>query len=112
MGYSAEKNKVEKKIRILKLVLLGILLVCILGLCIFSVFVPPNTWKYRVKQPNISARAEGEMRIHFLDVGQGDATLVELPDGKMMLIDGGDGSAKATKSMLRYLYALDIAYLD
>ena len=112
MGYRAEKIKVEKKIRILKLVLLGILLVCILGLCIFSVFVPPNTWKYRIKTPNVRARADGEMRIHFLDVGQGDSTLIELPDGKIMLIDGGDGSAEATKSILRYLYALDIGYLD
>lgn len=112
MGYRAEKIKVEKKIRILKLILLGILLVCILGLCIFSVIVPPNTWKYRVKKPSVRSRGAGEMRIHFLDVGQGDSTLIEFPDGKVMLIDGGDGTATATKSMLRYLYALDIDYLD
>lgn len=112
MGYRAEKLKVEKKIRILKLVVLGVLLVCVLGLCLFSVFVPPNTWKYRVKKPNVPLRADGEMRIHFLDVGQGDSTLIELPDGKVMLIDGGDGSAEATKSLLRYLYALKIDYLD
>lgn len=112
MGYRAEKIKVEKKIRILKLILLGILLVCVLGLCIFSAFVPPNTWKYRVKTPNVRAKGVGEMRIHFLDVGQGDSTLIEFPDGKTMLIDGGDGSSAATKSILRYLHALDIEYLD
>ena len=29
------------------------------------------------------------LRVTFLDVGQGDSTVVELPDGQVMLIDGG-----------------------
>ncbi|RLB55459.1 MAG: DNA internalization-related competence protein ComEC/Rec2 [Deltaproteobacteria bacterium] len=31
----------------------------------------------------------GQLRITVLDVGQGDALLVDLPDGKLMLVDGG-----------------------
>lgn len=31
----------------------------------------------------------GELRVTALDVGQGDATLLDLPDGSVMLIDGG-----------------------
>jgi competence protein ComEC len=37
----------------------------------------------------ISPPAAGSLRIVFLDVGQGDCTLVELPDRRMMLVDAG-----------------------
>jgi len=32
---------------------------------------------------------KGRLRVHFLDVGQGDCILLELPDGTLMLVDGG-----------------------
>ncbi len=35
------------------------------------------------------SRAEGYLRVTALDVGQGDALLVDLPDGSSMLVDGG-----------------------
>jgi len=31
----------------------------------------------------------GVLRVTVLDVGQGDSTLIDLPDGKLMLVDGG-----------------------
>jgi len=37
---------------------------------------------------------DGRLRITFLDVGQGDATLVELPEGRRVLIDGGPGGGR------------------
>ncbi|HEY8077007.1 MAG TPA: DNA internalization-related competence protein ComEC/Rec2, partial [Labilithrix sp.] len=36
-----------------------------------------------------SGAPRGVLRVTFLDVGQGDAALVDLPDGSAMLIDGG-----------------------
>lgn len=37
----------------------------------------------------LSAVADGKLRVDFLDVGQGDAALVTLPDGRTLLVDGG-----------------------
>lgn len=38
----------------------------------------------------LSARSsQGKLRVDFLDVGQGDAALVTMPDGTTLLIDGG-----------------------
>ncbi|MEO8433528.1 MAG: ComEC/Rec2 family competence protein [Pyrinomonadaceae bacterium] len=39
--------------------------------------------------PLSAGRADGRLRIDFLDVGQGDSALMTLPDGTTMLIDGG-----------------------
>jgi len=36
---------------------------------------------------------DGRLRINALDVGQGDAMVVELPDGRAMLIDAGAGGS-------------------
>jgi competence protein ComEC len=36
-----------------------------------------------------SSRADGKLRVDFLDVGQGDSALVTMPDGTTLLVDGG-----------------------
>ena len=112
MGYRVEKEKIEKNKKWLKRILLGVLLLIIVGLAVFSAFVPPASWKYYFSLPDVERREYGELRVHFLDVGQGDSTLIELPDGKTMLIDAGDGSSDASKAILRYLNALKIDTLD
>ena len=52
----------------------------------------------------------GDMTATFIDVGQGDSTLVELPDGKVMLIDAGEASA--SQSVLNALDEADVDDID
>jgi competence protein ComEC len=42
-----------------------------------------------VLHPFSNARADGRLRVDFLDVGQGDSALVTMPDGTTLLVDGG-----------------------
>ena len=50
--------------------------------------------------------ANGELLVHFVDVGQGDCIILQFPDGKNMVIDGGPRSAK--NAVLAYIKAYDI----
>jgi competence protein ComEC len=53
---------------------------------------------------------QGETVIHFLDVGQGDSTLISFPNGEIMLVDAGDQSSGAKVS--RHLRDLGIRRVD
>jgi competence protein ComEC len=53
---------------------------------------------------------EGTLKIVFIDVGQGDSTLVVLPNGKAMLIDGGERDQ--SQAVLSTLQAHGVFRLD
>lgn len=59
----------------------------------------------------VPARGEGELRLHFLNVGQGDCTVVEFPDGDVLMIDAGGGDWNCRTKLIRYIKALAPASL-
>lgn len=52
----------------------------------------------------------GELVVHFIDVGQGDATLIRTPSGKNILIDAGPNSSE--DALKKYLDGYKIKELD
>ncbi|MBK9069540.1 MAG: DNA internalization-related competence protein ComEC/Rec2 [Myxococcales bacterium] len=80
-------------------------------IAIAAMWTPVASWCAR------SAPAAGKLVVTFIDVGQGDAALIEFPGGARWLVDAGR-SATTTKSdaaydpLLRYLRARRITALD
>lgn len=63
-----------------------------------------------IKTERVPVTAGDEMRVHFMDVGQGDSILIESPNGKTMLIDAGVKGAG--QQVVSYLKELGVNKLD
>ncbi|WP_107926933.1 MBL fold metallo-hydrolase [Lysinibacillus parviboronicapiens] len=62
-------------------------------------------------EPEKKAVTAGQqMLVHFIDVGQGDSILIESPNGKTMLVDGGVKGAG--QHIVSYLHELGVKKLD
>ncbi len=51
-----------------------------------------------------------DMRIHFIDVGQGDSTFIELGNGQTMIIDAGNPNNAS--QIISYIKELGYSYID
>lgn len=56
------------------------------------------------RSPNLPepVPSSGKLVVRFLDIGQGDAELLQLPDGETILIDSGDRGASTVEQLRRY----------
>lgn len=101
--------------------LIACLVLCAVTLCSckvqrFAAVVPLLSALVLRAVPGATA-ADGAMRAYFLSVGQGDAALLHLPDGKWMLVDGGgngnDSEARVgPRLLLPALRALSVRRID
>ncbi|MEM2964344.1 MAG: ComEC/Rec2 family competence protein [Candidatus Bathyarchaeia archaeon] len=64
------------------------------------------TW-FRVEAPSFPSTS---LRVYFLDVGQGDSTLIMFPSGASMLIDGGERAEGA--KVADFLSSMGLTSLD
>lgn len=60
----------------------------------------------------LESNPDGELTIHFIDVGQGDAIYIEFPDGQTMLIDAGHYYSSSTTAVLEYLESQEVDVID
>ncbi len=115
-----QKQKVGKFVG-KNIVLVTILLIIIIGLLFFAYY---KGWldKFFKKgeEPTLST-AGGyvtevstlkDIKVNFLNVGQGDSMIVELPDGKNMIIDSGDKSNSAKNAIKNFTDSKNIQKFD
>ena len=90
-----------------------IIVFAIVGACFLIQYIGWNTITeyFRLSEVNVivSQPADGEIQVHFIDVGQGDAILI-ISDVSTVLIDSGD--TKYTSRVIDYIRRLEVEQLD
>ncbi len=96
------KKKIAKSIfkKPILLIPVAIILLAILGFLVYQKFFAPSE-QYEIP--------EGNAEIHYIDVGQGDSTLI-FADGMTVLIDTGEKDDKNT--MINYLKGKSVETID
>ncbi|MCF6466390.1 ComEC/Rec2 family competence protein [Clostridium sp. Cult2] len=77
-----------------------------LVLTLTSVLAINDNVTFATKQPTKTE----VLKVHYIDVGQGDSIFIELPNGQTSLIDGGPGSN--SKTVVNYLKKQNVKKID
>ncbi len=72
---------------------------------LFGLLLGISLWLGAEWQLQRSTEVRGELRVSFFDVDQGDAALIDLPDGRLLLIDTGPGGRHPAAREIRELLA-------
>ena len=110
--YKLMKKKAKKlsKAKLWSIISAAIISLIVIAFIIINIFVPV---KYLASYCVLGKRANvGTMRVSFVDVGFGDCIIIELPDGKNMLIDAGNGRYTNNSKVFKALNKRDIKTID
>ncbi len=100
-------NRETKKGKILFIIAAAVF-VAVIGIC---ALITESQWDIIFRKAGLSEEtSDCRMSVHFIDVGQGDCTLIKLESGENILIDSGK-DIKADK-VKRYLKKENIGSLD
>ncbi|MGN1060633.1 MAG: ComEC/Rec2 family competence protein [Candidatus Coproplasma sp.] len=109
MNGKRERRRLSKP-ALVAIIISAIAALAVVALLIVNAFIPVRYLSaYAVKA---AQNAQGQLKVTYIDVGFGDSTLIELPDGKTALIDGGDGSYPNQLKLLKALNLHGIDYID
>lgn len=107
-----EKNR---KIKLQKWQIISVvcILVCLILAMIFADFVAEKTNFYGTLASNQTTKKKIEASdyyVSYIDVGQGSSTFAKLPDGKTLLIDGGN--AEYGETVVEFLNKHSVSKID
>lgn len=93
-----------------KKVIIIILVIAVLAVALSR--LAPETWDSLFEKTGVSDSVvtDAAMTVSFIDVGQGDCTLVYSPDNGVILVDSGE--ADKAQTVINYLNSLGIDTID
>lgn len=104
-----ERNKLTKR-RIAAIISSVIIVLVFVAVFVVNLFIPV---KYLTAYLSPRAQREpGVLTVSFINVDYGDCIVIELPDGKVMMIDGGDGSYPHMLEIIGHLNSRGIETID
>ncbi len=111
MAKKKSRNR-KRKLKGIRTLLALILIIC----AAVALKTIPGAWEFLskylpfIEEPRQITVPDGDMAVHFLDVGQGDCSLIVMPNGRTVLIDA---SVKDEgKNILEYLSYQNVTHID